>query len=142
MFSIFWQKNNFFVKGSGWMETYDEYALDELIHQYMDDEIELDEIVEFCDNLEPSIKNKKMLMDSIDCYDIEILYVTLFGKFKDTLSVEEAKKYRDRFMKTFDHIIWLHTGEIYDYSRKKKTSAFISLKDNWDKDWPSYRIFT
>ena len=43
------------------METYDEYALDELIHQYMDDEIELDEIVEFCDNLEPSIKNKKML---------------------------------------------------------------------------------
>jgi len=87
------------------METYDEYALDELIHQYMDDEIELDEIVEFCDNLEPSIKNKKMLMDSIDCYDIEILYVTLFGKFKDTLSVEEAKKYRDRFMKTFDHII-------------------------------------
>lgn len=87
------------------METYDEYALDELIHQYMDDEIELDEIVEFCDNLEPSIKNKKMLMDSIDCYDIEILYVTLFGKFKDTLSVEEAKKYRDRFMKTFDYII-------------------------------------
>lgn len=87
------------------METYDEYALDELIHQYMDDEIELDEIVEFCDNLELSIKNKKMLMDSIDCYDIEILYVTLFGKFKDTLSVEEAKKYRDRFMKTFDHII-------------------------------------
>lgn len=87
------------------METYDEYALDELIHQYMDDEIELDEIVEFCDNLEPSIKNKKMLMDSIDCYDIEILYVALFGKFKDTLSVEEAKKYRDRFMKTFDHII-------------------------------------
>lgn len=87
------------------METYDEYALDELIHQYMDDEIELDEIVEFCDNLEPSIKNKKMLMDSIDCYDIEILYVTLFGKFKDTLSVEEAKKYRDRFVKTFDHII-------------------------------------
>ena len=87
------------------METYDEYALDELIHQYMDDEIELDEIVEFCDNLEQSIKNKKMLMDSIDCYDIEILYVTLFGKFKDTLSVEEAKKYRDRFMKTFDHII-------------------------------------
>ena len=87
------------------METYDEYALDELIHQYMDDEIELDEIVEFCDNLEPSIKNKKMLMDSIDCYDIEILYVTLFGKFKDTISVEEAKKYRDRFMKTFDHII-------------------------------------
>lgn len=87
------------------METYDEYALDELIHQYMDDEIELDEIVEFCDNLEPSIKNKKMLMDSIDCYDIEILYVTLFGKFKDTLSVEEEKKYRDRFMKTFDHII-------------------------------------
>ena len=87
------------------METYDEYALDELIHQYMDDDIELDEIVEFCDNLEPSIKNKKMLMDSIDCYDIEILYVTLFGKFKDTLSVEEAKKYRDRFMKTFDHII-------------------------------------
>lgn len=87
------------------METYDEYALDELIHQYMDDEIELDEIVEFCDNLEPSIKNKKMLMDSIDCYDIEILYVTLFGKFKDTLSVEEAKKYRDRFMKTFDHIL-------------------------------------
>lgn len=87
------------------METYDEYALDELIHQYMDDEIELDEIVEFCDNLEPSIKNKKMLMDSIDCYDIEILYVTLFSKFKDTLSVEEAKKYRDRFMKTFDHII-------------------------------------
>ena len=87
------------------METYDEYALDELIHQYMDDEIELDEIVEFCDNLEPSIKNKKMLMDSIDCYDIEILYVTLFGKFKDTLSVEEVKKYRDRFMKTFDHII-------------------------------------
>ena len=87
------------------METYDEYALDELIHQYMDDEIELDGIVEFCDNLEPSIKNKKMLMDSIDCYDIEILYVTLFSKFKDTLSVEEAKKYRDRFMKTFDHII-------------------------------------
>lgn len=87
------------------METYDDYALDELIHQYMDDEIELDEIVEFCDNLEPSIKNKKMLMDSIDCYDIENLYVTLFGKFKDTLSVEEAKKYRDRFMKTFDHII-------------------------------------
>ena len=87
------------------METYDEYALDDLIHQYMDDEIELDEIVEFCDNLEPSIKNKKMLMDSIDCYDIEILYVTLFGKFKDTLSVEEAKKYRDRFVKTFDHII-------------------------------------
>ena len=87
------------------METYDEYALDELIHQYMDDDIELDEIVEFCDNLEPSIKNKKMLMDSIDCYDIEILYVTLFGKFKDTLSVEEAKKYRDRFVKTFDHII-------------------------------------
>lgn len=87
------------------MEIYDEYALDELIHQYMNDEIELDEIVEFCDNLEPSIKNKKMLMDSIDCYDIEILYVTLFGKFKDTLSVEEAKKYRDRFVKTFDHII-------------------------------------
>lgn len=87
------------------MEIYDEYALDELIHEYMDDEIELDEIVEFCDNLEPSIKNKKMLMDSIDCYNIEILYVTLFGKFKDTLSIEEAKKYRDRFMKTFDHII-------------------------------------
>lgn len=87
------------------METYDEYALDELIHQYMDDEIEFDEIIEFCDNLEPSIKNKKMLMDSIDCYDIEILYVTLFGKFKDTLSIEETKKYRDRFMKTFDHII-------------------------------------
>lgn len=86
------------------METYDEYALDELIHQYMDDEIELDELIDFCDNLELSIKNKKMLMDSIDCYDIEILYVTLFGKFKDTLSVEEAKKYRDRFMKTFDHI--------------------------------------
>ena len=43
------------------METYDEYALDELIHQYMDDEIELDELIDFCDNLEPSGENKKML---------------------------------------------------------------------------------
>ena len=83
------------------MEAYDEYALDELIHQYMDDEIEFDEIIEFCDNLEPSIKNKKMLMDSIDCYDIEVLYETLFDRFSNLLSDEEKIKCRERFSKTF-----------------------------------------
>ena len=41
------------------MEVFDEYALDELIHQYMNDEVEFDEIVEFCDSLEPSSENKK-----------------------------------------------------------------------------------
>lgn len=79
------------------MEAYDEYALDELIHQYMDDEIEFDEIIKFCDNLEPSIKNKKMLMDSIDCYDIKVLYETLFDRFSNLLSDEEKIKCRERF---------------------------------------------
>lgn len=90
------------------METYDEYALDELIHQYMDDEIELDEIVEFCDNLEPSSENKKMLIDCIDCYDIEVLYETLFDRFSNLLSDEEKIKYRERFSKTFARTLTLN----------------------------------
>lgn len=84
------------------MEVYDEYVLDELIHQYMNDEIEFDEIIEFCDDLEPNSNNQKMLIGCIDCYDIEILYVTLFDKFSNLLSDEEKIKYRERFSKTFD----------------------------------------
>lgn len=84
------------------MELFDEYALDELIHQYMNDEIEFDEIVEFCDSLEPSSENKKMLIECIDCYDIEVLYETLFDRFSNLLSDEEKIKYRERFSKTFD----------------------------------------
>ena len=89
------------------MEACDEYAIDELIHQFMDDEIEFDEIIEFCDNLEPNSNNKTMLVACIDCYDIEILYVTLFDKFSKLLSDEEKIKYRERFSKTFDRIFIL-----------------------------------
>ena len=84
------------------MEVYDKYALDELIHQYMNDEIKFDEIIEFCDNLEPSCKSKKMLTDCIDCYDIDVLYETLFDKFSYLLSDEGKIKCRERFSKTFD----------------------------------------
>jgi len=95
------------------METYDEYALDELIHQYMDDEIELDELIDFCDNLEPSGKNKKMLIDCIDCYDIDVLYETLFDKFSYLLSDEEKIKYRERFSKTFDRNLNFECCSLY-----------------------------
>lgn len=95
------------------MEIYDEYALDELIHQYMDDEIELDELIDFCDNLEPSDENKKMLIDCIDCYDIDVLYKTLFDKFSYLLSDEEKIKYRERFSKTFDRNLNFECCSLY-----------------------------
>lgn len=88
------------------MEGFDEYALDELIHKYMNDEIGFDEIVEFCDNLEPNVQNKKMLIDCIDCYDIEVLYEMLFDKFKGLLLPEERVKYKSRFKKTFDQTLY------------------------------------
>lgn len=84
----------------------DKYALDELIHRYMDDEAKFDEIVEFCDELEPNSGNKQMLLDCIDCFDIDVLYETLFNKFGGFLSAEEKAKYKEKLSKAFDQALY------------------------------------
>lgn len=82
-------------------ENFDEYALDELIHSYMEEEIEFDEVLDFCDALEPTVENKEMLTESIMCFDIEELYETLFCKFDDLLTYDERAFYRERYKKVF-----------------------------------------
>ena len=84
----------------------DENKLDELIHQYMDDEIEFDVVVEFCDELESTEDNKRMLIECIDCFDVDVLYETLFRKFKAFLTPDERQIYRDRFSSTFDQALY------------------------------------
>lgn len=83
-----------------------ENMLDELIHQYMDDEIEFDVVVEFCDELAPTEDNKRMLIECIDCFDVDVLYETLFRKFKAFLTPDESQRYRDRFRMKFDQSLY------------------------------------
>lgn len=79
----------------------DEYALDELINSYIDEEIEFDEVLDFCDELEPTEENKKMLLEAILCFDIVELYETLFCKFDHLLTDEERAFYREKYKRAF-----------------------------------------
>lgn len=54
-----------------------------------------------------------MLIDCIDCYDIDVLYETLFDKFSYLLSDEEKIKYRERFSKTFDRNLYFECCSLY-----------------------------
>jgi len=83
-----------------------EITLDDLIHQYMDDEIEFDSIVDFCDRLEVNECNKEMLISCIKSFDIDILYKTLFDRFKMFLSDSEIDCYKNSFALTFDLSIY------------------------------------
>ena len=95
-------------KGSALMRKNNGEMLEELIQQYMDEEIGLDVVMDYCEAIEPSAESKKILIECIDCYDIEILYETLFGNFEDYLSPEEAEKYRERFLTIFDLAFYLN----------------------------------
>ena len=88
--------------GKGSTMEHDKYALDELLHRYMNDEIDFYEVIDFCDELEPTEENKKMLLDAIDCFDIIYLYDTLDRTFGELLTDEEKLKYRQRFERIFD----------------------------------------
>ena len=88
------------------MKKYLGDVLDELLHKYIDDEIEFDEIVDFCADLEPNAQNKQVLIETIDCFDIEFLYETLFGRFIDFLTPEEKIKYEKRVEKIFGKSIY------------------------------------
>lgn len=78
----------------------------------MDEEVGLDVVMDYCEAIEPSAESKQILIDCMDCYDIEILYETLFGNFEDYLTPEEEEKYRERFLRIFDQA--LYSDEAFD----------------------------
>ncbi len=47
-----------------------------------------------------------MLLECIDCFDIDVLYETLFNKFGDFLSAEGKAKYKVKFSKAFDQALY------------------------------------
>lgn len=76
--------------------------LEDIICNYMDGIAEFDDIVDFCDGMEPNEENKQMLIECMGSFDIGVLYETLFDKFEDLLTAEETEKYRKKFSELFD----------------------------------------
>ena len=77
-------------------------TLDEIISMYIDGKVDFDILADFCLDMDVTKENKKLLMQSILCYDIDVLYETLFVRFADLLTKAEEKKCRERFLKVFD----------------------------------------
>lgn len=86
--------------------------LEKLISQYIDGEIGIDEIEDYCFSLEPSLQNKEMLTECIICYDIDILYEALFSIFGGVMTEEEKQNYKNRFEKLFDGA--LYSDDIFE----------------------------
>ena len=84
----------------------DESKLEALVRQYIDQEIEVDTIESFCENMIPSVENKNMLIECVDSYDLEVLFTTLFRRFKHLLTADEEKHYRKCFKEIFDSAIY------------------------------------
>lgn len=78
-------------------------TLEDVIDAWKNDEADMYDIWDYCDAMEPTEEKLAELKDCIISYDMHILYITLYMKFKDLLTVDECLKYLKDFKCHFNY---------------------------------------
>ena len=77
-------------------------TIDDIIHEYMDDEITIYDVSDYLDNLPLTGDSAYALLDATDTFDMPEIYEKLLTDFADILSVEETQMLKEKFLSTFD----------------------------------------
>lgn len=75
--------------------------LERLILAYMNEEIELEVIEDYCYNMEINEQNKRELAYCIQSFDLDVLYTNMLKKFGDIISDDEKNYYITRYNRLF-----------------------------------------
>lgn len=75
--------------------------LERMILAYMNEEIELEVIEDYCYNMEINEQNKRELAYCIQSFDLDVLYTNMLKKFGGIISDDEKNYYITRYNRLF-----------------------------------------
>lgn len=75
--------------------------LERMILAYMNEEIELGVIEDYCYNMEINEQNKRELAYCIQSFDLDVLYTNMLKKFGGIISDDEKNYYITRYNRLF-----------------------------------------